>query len=162
MTSSRCPNSVFSVRKNLRLAGVLKNRSRTSTEVPTGWAAGCTWASISRPAVDTCQALSCCAVFEVSVRRATELILAKASPRKPKLLTASKSSKLLILLVAWRLRDKARSSFSIPHPLSRIRINLTPPCSTSTLIVSAPASRLFSNNSFTTDAGRSTTSPAAI
>src|SRR5690554_3365075 len=39
-TSSRWPNSVFSVRRNLRRAGVLKNRSRTSTVVPCGWAAG--------------------------------------------------------------------------------------------------------------------------
>ena len=41
ITSSKWPNSVFSVRKNLRLAGVLKNKSLTSTLVPIGWAAGC-------------------------------------------------------------------------------------------------------------------------
>ncbi len=41
MTSCRWSNSVFSARRNLRRAGVLKNRSRTSTLVPTGCAAGC-------------------------------------------------------------------------------------------------------------------------
>ena len=38
-TTSICPNSVFSVRRNRRRAGVLKNRSRTSIEVPCGCAA---------------------------------------------------------------------------------------------------------------------------
>src|SRR5260370_1173449 len=37
-----------------------------------------------------------------------------------------------------------------------------PPTSTSTRIAFAPASMAFSSSSFTTDAGRSTTSPAAI
>src|SRR5215472_12127821 len=37
-----------------------------------------------------------------------------------------------------------------------------PPCSTSMRTVFAPASSAFSSSSFTTDAGRSTTSPAAI
>ena len=39
-TSSRWLNSVFSVFKNLRRAGVLKNRSSTSSVVPIGWADG--------------------------------------------------------------------------------------------------------------------------
>ena len=87
---------------------------------------------------------------------------ANASPRNPKLCTDSRSSRSLILLVACRLNERGKSSFSIPKPLSRIRINFTPPCSTSTSIRVAPASKLFSTNSFTTLAGRSTTSPAAI
>src|SRR5215472_2226367 len=37
-----------------------------------------------------------------------------------------------------------------------------PPCSTSMRVLFAPASSAFSSSSFTTDAGRSTTSPAAI
>src|SRR5215472_7008259 len=37
-----------------------------------------------------------------------------------------------------------------------------PPCSTSMRVPFAPASSAFSSSSFTTDAGRSTTSPAAI
>src|SRR6266850_3272424 len=54
------------------------------------------------------------------------------------------------------------SSRTIPHPLSVIWISLFPPASTLILIRDAPASSEFSSNSFTTDAGRSTTSPAAI
>src|SRR4029077_6602063 len=45
---------------------------------------------------------------------------------------------------------------------SVIWISLFPPASTLILMRVAPASREFSSNSFTTDAGRSTTSPAAI
>src|SRR5437868_8096211 len=43
-----------------------------------------------------------------------------------------------------------------------MRIIRLPPCSTSMRTVFAPASSAFSSSSFTTDAGRSTTSPAAI
>src|SRR5690554_6938155 len=50
----------------------------------------------------------------------------------------------------------------MPEPLSRTRISLTPPASTSTSSCAAPASRLFSSSSLMTEAGRSTTSPAAI
>src|SRR5712691_4392158 len=50
----------------------------------------------------------------------------------------------------------------MPQPLSAMRIILRPPASTSTRRESAPASREFSRSSLTTDAGRSTTSPAAI
>src|SRR5207249_9537184 len=50
----------------------------------------------------------------------------------------------------------------MPQPLSAMRIILRPPASTSTRRESAPASREFSRSSLTTEAGRSTTSPAAI
>jgi hypothetical protein len=43
-----------------------------------------------------------------------------------------------------------------------MRISFAPPFSISTSMRVAPASRLFSTSSLTTDAGRSTTSPAAI
>ena len=162
MTSCRWSNSVFSVLRNLRRAGVLKNRSRTSTEVPTGCAAGCTRGDMSRPSVSTCQAWSASRVREVRVRRATELIDASASPRKPRLITRSRSSRSRILLVACRARDNGRSSAAIPLPSSRTRSSLTPPCSTSTSMRRAPESRLFSSSSLITEAGRSTTSPAAI
>ena len=99
---------------------------------------------------------------EVSVKRDTELILANASPLKPKLKMASRSSRSAILLVACRANARLNSSFGMPQPLSRMRIKFAPPFSISIWILFAPASRLFSTNSFTTDAGRSTTSPAAI
>src|SRR5258705_9732194 len=50
----------------------------------------------------------------------------------------------------------------MPAPLSTTRICFTPPSTSATLISVAPASRLFSRSSFSTDAGRSTTSPAAV
>src|SRR5579862_983691 len=54
------------------------------------------------------------------------------------------------------------SSRTMPQPLSVIWISFFPPASTVILIRVAPASSAFSSISFTTDAGRSTTSPAAI
>src|SRR6185312_4014061 len=94
--------------------------------------------------------------------RETEAIDANASPRKPMLATCVRSSKLAILLVACGASASSNSSAGIPAPSSRTRIRRMPPCSTSMSMRCAPASRLFSANSFTTDAGRSMTSPAAI
>ena len=64
--------------------------------------------------------------------------------------------------VAWRSKASSASSRFIPWPSSLTRIIRLPPASASTRIRPAPASSAFSSNSFTTDAGRSTTSPAAI
>src|SRR5215467_2709136 len=50
----------------------------------------------------------------------------------------------------------------MPQPLSTTRICLTPPSASATPISVAPESRLFSRSSLSTEAGRSTTSPAAI
>lgn len=50
----------------------------------------------------------------------------------------------------------------MPQPSSTIMIRFTPPSSSVIRKLDAPASSAFSSNSFTTDAGRSTTSPAAI
>src|ERR1700678_2099219 len=50
----------------------------------------------------------------------------------------------------------------MPQPSSITRISLLPPDSVSMRMERAPASKAFSSNSFTTEAGRSTTSPAAI
>jgi hypothetical protein len=47
-------------------------------------------------------------------------------------------------------------------PLSVMRISVVPPSLISTVIAVAPASIAFSTSSFTTELGRSTTSPAAI
>ena len=64
--------------------------------------------------------------------------------------------------VACRSNASSASSRPIPCPLSTMRISFRPPASISTRIRVAPASSEFSSNSFTTEAGRSTTSPAAI
>ncbi len=72
------------------------------------------------------------------------------------------SSTSRILLVAWASMASSASSRPMPLPLSRTAIRLRPPTAIETSIWVAPASTAFSTNSFTTDAGRSTTSPAAI
>ena len=130
--------------------------------MPLGCAAGLTITSISRPSAYDCHASVWSAGLDVNVKRETELILASASPRNPILIIASRSSKVAILLVAWRANARISSSLPIPQPLSRIRISFSPPRSMSISIRVAPASRLFSTSSLTTDAGLSTTSPAAI
>jgi hypothetical protein len=76
--------------------------------------------------------------------------------------TDSKSSKLLILLVAWRFNAKANSGFEIPKPSSSTLIKRTPPACKRTVMPVDCASNALSTNSLTTDEGRSTTSPAAI
>ena len=162
-TSSKWLYSVFSVRKNLRRAGVLKNKSFTSTVVPRGRATGFNATSISRPediASQACEAMS--VALLISRKRDTELMLANASPLKPSVATASRSSSSTILLVACESSANAISSLAMPLPLSRTSTRLVPPASISTSIFDALASRLFSINSLSTDAGRSTTSPAAI
>ena len=93
---------------------------------------------------------------------ATLAMLASASPRKPSVWIASKSSCVRILLVAWRRNAVGTLSASMPVPSSLTSISSTPPRRMVTLICAAPASMAFSQSSFTTELGRSTTSPAAI
>ena len=69
---------------------------------------------------------------------------------------------LLSLLVAWRSRASLASSGDMPEPSSVTTIRAAPPPWTSTRTRRAPASTEFSTSSLTTEAGRSTTSPAAI
>ncbi len=90
----------------------------------------------------------------------TAAILERASPLNPRLFTLNRSSADAILLVACLENAVGISSFAIPFPLSVTRINPIPPSRIST--VTEPASTAFSTSSFTTEAGRSTTSPAAI
>ena len=158
---SQWPNSVASVFKNLRRAGVLKYKSLTSIMVPISRAAGSIGNS-SMPLEPIRQACLVSVTRLLNCKRETDAILARASPRKPKLATLSKSSKQNILLVAWRVSAMLRLSWLIPTPLSVTFNCLIPPCNKHTLISVAPASRLFSSISFNADAGRSTTSPAAI
>ncbi len=94
--------------------------------------------------------------FEMAV------IEARASPLNPIVETVSRSSIRVSLLVACFLYERRASALLIPQPLSRIRMECFPPVSTSMRISVAPASIELSTSSFTTDAGRSITSPAAI
>ncbi len=154
-------SSVASLRTNLRRAGTLKKRSRTSTLVPRGCAAGRT-PPAAAPSTVISAAAAAPAAWEATLKRATEPIEGSASPRKPSVVTASRSSSEAILLVAWRATAVASSALVIPAPSSRTRMSPMPPRSTSISMRCAPASRLFSTSSFTTEAGRSITSPAAI
>ena len=92
----------------------------------------------------------------------TDEIDDKASPRKPNVITWYKSSKFLILEVEYFFVAKSKSSFAIPLQLSVIIISEIHHSVISIVIVSAQASIEFSTNSFITETGLSTTSPAAI
>jgi len=99
---------------------------------------------------------------EITATRATAAMLASASPRKPSVATRSRSASVAILLVACRASASGRSWRAIPPPSSVTRTRFAPPSSRDTAALRAPASRLFSSSSLTTEAGRSTTSPAAM
>ena len=75
---------------------------------------------------------------------------------------ASRSSALAILEVAWRSKQSTASAGLMPQPSSMTWMSVRPASVTTTVTCVAPASTAFSINSFTTDAGRCTTSPAAI
>ena len=156
-----CVSSVVSLRTNLRRAGTLKNRSRTSMVVPGGCAAGRTLVS-APPSTSSCAACSAPAARETIRSRDTEPIEGSASPRKPSVVTASRSSSEAILLVACRASAIGSSPAAMPQPSSRTRTSATPPRSMSISMRVAPASSAFSTSSLTTEAGRSITSPAAI
>ena len=94
--------------------------------------------------------------------RLTADMAARASPRKPNVPIFPRSSAERILLVAWRRNAVGSSAGAMPQPLSVTRMSPIPPRWISTATAEAPASMAFSTSSFTTLAGRSTTSPAAM
>ncbi len=97
-----------------------------------------------------------------SSTRLTAQMEARASPRNPRVPIWYRSSWARTLLVAWRRKAVGTSSRRMPQPLSVTRINRTPPFCISTVMAVAPESMAFSTSSFTTEEGRSITSPAAI
>jgi len=142
-------------------AGTLKNKSSTRTSLPVG--AGTEPACpINPPSMLMRYAASCCSGFEVSVSRETEPMDASASPRKPSVWISNRSSADCSLLVACRDMARGSSSAGIPAPSSVTIIKRLPASLVSIAIAVAEASIAFSINSLTADAGRSTTSPAAI
>ena len=158
---SICPHSVSSVRRNFLRPGTWAKSCFTSILVPFGqpvWPAR----MIFPPSITTSVPSNESASFVFSVNRLTEAMLGSASPRKPNVRIPNRSAASRILLVACRSKANSASSGPIPWPSSVTRIRDRPPRSTLTSTFLAPASREFSTNSFTTDAGRSTTSPAAI
>src|SRR4029453_9095772 len=95
-------------------------------------------------------------------RRESGAVASSASPRNPRVRMARRSSAARSLLVAWRRTLSTASSRDIPEPSSVTSMRRVPPPSMTTRTERAPASRAFSPSSLTTEAGRSTTSPAAI
>ena len=146
--------------QELAPSGDVEKSDRTSIEVPRGRAYGSAtrtrppsidtrWPSPGRSAV-------------VSSTRATAAMEHRASPRKPRVATRSRSSKLADL--RGRMLVEGEEGIVPPHAAAVVgdRDPRRPPPSSSTRTSVAPASRAFSTSSLTTDAGRSTTSPAAI
>ena len=155
------PSSVVYDLRNFLLAGTLQKRSRASTVVPGGHPA--VPVSSREPALTTRRKPSSDSLRRVViVKRDTDAIEGIASPRKPNVFISSMSSTSKIFEVACRSRERSASSRVMPHPSSCTATSLRPPCAIVTLMLRAPASSAFSINSFTMDAGRSTTSPAAI
>ena len=119
-TSATYPASVAGRLRNLRRAGVLKNRSRTTKVVPLGQPASRT--SRKRPA-STCRRTPAAAssVRVVSSTRETAAMEGSASPRKPKVPMCARSSPERILEVACRSKARRQSSGAMPAPLSVTR-----------------------------------------
>ena len=152
--------SVSGRRWNARRAGVFPNRCSTEILVPSGIPVR--FASFLIPSSMTILEPSTDAGLLAMVKRDTIPILAKASPRKPRDAMDARSFLLVNFDVACRSRANGKSSATMPEPLSSTTNASKPPFSTVMAMLVEPASRLFSINSLTTWAGRSTTSPAAI
>ena len=156
-----CAVSVTRLFMNLRRAGVLKNSSLTSISVPAAQPVGRSSTSCPPSRRMQCPTSSLAGRLRKSSLD-TEAMLGSASPRNPIVLIRQRSSMSCSLLVACRSRHRPSSGALIPHPSSKTRMVPKPPPSTSMSTLRAPASSEFSSSSLTTDAGRSTTSPAAI
>ncbi len=159
-TSAMARVSTAALFRNLARAGTLKNRFRTVTVVPR-WRAQSS-APMIRPAETRTRVPTPPASAVSRVSRDTDAMDGSASPRNPKVRTPRRSSSVAILLVACRSSARSASSRPIPWPSSETRISVLPPLRITTSTRVAAASRAFSTSSFTTEAGRSTTSPAAI
>ena len=151
--------SARSERRNLSRAGVAWKRSRSSTVVPQARASGLGPESL--PPSQAIPAPSAPSTRETIRSRPAAPIDASASPRKPKLRMAMRSAPS-VLEVAWRASARGSACASIPQPSSSTRIRVRPPWAIATSTRDAPASSAFSTSSFTAEAGRSITSPAAM
>jgi hypothetical protein len=144
----------------LSRAGTAWNSRSSSTTVPRDSAAGRT-GSATPPSTAIIAAAGRSPTRLVTVSRPTAPSAASASPRKPKLAICTRSEPS-ILDVAWRATASGSASGAIPCPSSDTRSLVLPPADRPTSIRVAPASSAFSISSLTAEAGRSTTSPAAI
>ena len=147
--------------KNFRRAGVLKNRERTCMTVPSGQPVSpISWMS---PALRVTRVpLPSPRRRVVSSTSLTAETAASASPRKPMVPMASRPASSRSFEVACRRKAMPASSGAMPLPSSATRMYVAPPSLISTVTIWAPASKEFSISSLITEAGLSTTSPAAI
>ena len=160
--SATCDASVDAERRNLRRAGSVPNRSRTSTVVPRGWPTSRRWRR--RPWAHLDLRPGRPRPRPASAAPARRRPRSTAAPRRGS--RGSRSAAGPRARAAWRWRGARararRRPALMPWPSSRTRTSVVPPSSISTWTLRAPASSAFSTSSLTTDAGRSTTSPAAI
>jgi hypothetical protein len=155
--SMQCASSVASVLRNLRRAGVLKNSSLTSTVVPVARAAG----RSSPLRASSRKALAWPGQRDSMAARTPRRW--RPAPRRE----AHGGHRFQVLqradlaggVAAQRQRQFLAGDAA---PSSSTEIRRTPPASRRTVTWVAPASSALSTSSRTTDAGRSTTSPAAI
>lgn len=145
---------------NLSRAGVAENKSRTQIAVPPLMAAGFMSCLAPRTTLNEYPAAAPRS-FDVISRCAIEPTEASASPRNPRLRISNRSSSDSFE-VAWRSTDNSRSGGLMPLPSSATRMSDSPPPATTISMSRASASMAFSTSSFTTLAGRSITSPAAM
>ncbi len=148
-------------RRNLARAGRLKKSVRTVTVVP-GCRAISSTATTFPPLIFTRVPGPPPAGAVSNSNRETAAMDGNASPRKPSVRIARRSRSSPIFEVACRSMASIASSRTMPWPSSATRISVLPPARMSISMWVARASRAFSTSSLTADAGRSTTSPAAI
>ena len=163
--SETCAVSVASPCRNFRRAGTLKNRSRTSTCVPTG---APTLAPLARRCRLDHQLVAAVAVGGVARARGQRQLRHRRD-RRQRLAAKAHRRERAQIVDGRQLRGRVALEREVRvvgrHARSRRRrprMSPRPPPSISTSMRRAPASSAFSTSSLTTDAGRSTTSPAAI
>ena len=160
---SAAASSVGAVLRNLSRPGVLKKRSCASTVVPAGVSTS-SFSLTTPPSPRTRVPVPDASPRgdERTANRVTAQMAGSASPRKPSVAMASRSASVSSFDVAWRRSARSTSSAVMPIPSSVTRMSWRPASFSSTVTARAPASIAFSTSSLTTEAGRSTTSPAAI
>ena len=154
-------SSAWALFRNLSRAGVLKKRSWASTRVP-GVAATSSFSATAPPSPRTSVPVSEPRSHESTEKRVTAQMAGSASPLNPSVAIASRSLSVASLEVACRVSARSTSSGAIPVPSSLTRMSWRPASLRSTAMAAPSASMAFSTSSLTTEAGRSTTSPAAI
>ena len=154
-------SSVWLDLRNLRRAGTLKNRLFTVKLHPRAHDTG-SWFWSFEPAMAISVPSSSVSLRVFSSTCATAAMEASASPRKPMVCKANRSAASRILEVAWRSKERRASVSDMPFPSSMTWMAVFPASVINTWMFLASASMAFSTSSFTTEAGRWITSPAAI